>query len=53
VASYIVLGVVVSKFVLKREGKEIFPNYSFWTSLPGYSKVGVIVGFTCIFTGVR
>ncbi|XP_071812293.1 uncharacterized protein [Apostichopus japonicus] len=50
---YIVLGVLYMKFMKGASGKEVIPNYSFWTDFPGlvkdggkytYSKVGGMLG---------
>lgn len=39
---YVILGVVFQSYVRKAEGRERIPNYTFWTSLPGYIKDGAI-----------
>ncbi|KAL8609024.1 hypothetical protein ACOMHN_065250 [Nucella lapillus] len=36
---YLVAGVMFMKFVRKAEGKEVVPNYSIWTAIPGLIKV--------------
>jgi hypothetical protein len=36
---YFVAGVVVQKFVFKKEGVEMVPNSGFWLVLPGLIKV--------------
>ncbi|KAK7109053.1 uncharacterized protein [Littorina saxatilis] len=42
---YVAAGVGIQKGVRKASGKETFPNYTFWSSLPGFIKDGMI--FTC------
>jgi hypothetical protein len=36
---YFAAGVVVQKFVFKKEGMEMIPNSAFWLALPGLVKV--------------
>ncbi len=38
---YLVVGIVVSKFALHKEGSEIIPNKSFWKDLPFLVKVSL------------
>ncbi|KAH3818849.1 hypothetical protein DPMN_120576 [Dreissena polymorpha] len=38
---YIIGGVSFMKFVRRAEGKELLPNYGFWSNLPGYIKCTV------------
>ena len=35
-------GVLINKFVRKAEGREIVPNVTFWSGLPGHIKVGTV-----------
>ncbi|XP_076437068.1 cation-dependent mannose-6-phosphate receptor-like [Babylonia areolata] len=42
---YVVAGVLYMKFVKKSEGKELIPNHSFWTALPGLVKDGALYTF--------
>ena len=44
---YVIGGIIVMKFVMKREGKEVFPNYTFWTSGPGYVVVSCCSWLIC------
>lgn len=39
VIAYFVIGVIVMKKVKGAEGKEMIPNYDFWSNLPGLIKV--------------
>ncbi|XP_052260008.1 uncharacterized protein LOC127864390 isoform X2 [Dreissena polymorpha] len=39
---YIIGGVSFMKFVRRAEGKELLPNYGFWSNLPGYIKSGTL-----------
>jgi len=36
---YIIGGILLNKYARHIEGKEAFPNYSFWTDLPSLIKV--------------
>jgi len=42
---YIVIGLIVSKFVQKKKGLEIIPNLHFWKALPFLIKDGALVVF--------
>ncbi|KAL9966511.1 hypothetical protein ACROYT_G024596 [Oculina patagonica] len=44
VIAYIVCGILVNKYARELEGKEVFPNYSFWADVPYLIKDG------CVFT---
>ncbi|XP_025096341.1 uncharacterized protein LOC112565220 [Pomacea canaliculata] len=44
---YIVGGIVFQVGVRKSSGKEIIPNYSWWSSLPALIKDGMKFTFTC------
>ncbi|XP_064613850.1 uncharacterized protein LOC135477612 isoform X2 [Liolophura sinensis] len=39
---YIVAGILIQKFVRKAAGKEMIPQYSFWSATPGLIKDGVL-----------
>ncbi|XP_076460651.1 uncharacterized protein LOC143293563 [Babylonia areolata] len=43
---YIIAGVAVQKGVRKAAGKEMIPNYTFWSALPGLIKDGVLFTFS-------
>jgi len=47
--AYLVIGVIVNKFVRKKEGPEMIPNHEFWSSLPGLIKDG----FTFVINKIR
>ena len=38
---YILVGILVNKYGRNIEGREVLPNYSFWTDLPNLIKVCV------------
>lgn len=42
--AYIICGVLFNKYARQVEGKEVFPNYSFWADFPYLVKDG------CVFT---
>ncbi|XP_067648767.1 uncharacterized protein [Haliotis asinina] len=48
---YICVGAGVQKYARKAEGREIFPNYSFWAGLPGLIRDGTL--FTVSLCGRR
>ncbi|XP_052808889.1 uncharacterized protein LOC128237406 [Mya arenaria] len=41
IAVYVIGGVAFQKFVRKAQGKEIIPNYEFWSNTPRYLKSGL------------
>lgn len=41
---YIICGILFNKYARQVEGKEVFPNYSFWADFPYLVKDG------CVFT---
>ncbi|KAK6165703.1 hypothetical protein SNE40_022581 [Patella caerulea] len=43
---YVIVGVSVNKFARHATGKEVVPNYTFWTALPGLIKDGVLFIFS-------
>ena len=43
--TYMIVGVIVKKFVFKSEGMEVIPNHSFWADLPGLVKDGAVYFF--------
>ncbi|XP_041365147.1 uncharacterized protein LOC121380411 [Gigantopelta aegis] len=45
---YLLTGSVVQKYGRKAAGREIIPNYVFWSSVPGYIKSGFIFTGSCI-----
>ncbi|KAK7488281.1 hypothetical protein BaRGS_00020440 [Batillaria attramentaria] len=44
---YIGVGIAIQKGVRKAQGKEVIPNYSLWSSVPGLVKDGVKFTVTC------
>ncbi|KAL5007320.1 hypothetical protein ScPMuIL_016126 [Solemya velum] len=44
---YVGAGIAIQIFVRKASGRESVPNYSFWSTLPGMIKSGVLFTFTC------
>ncbi|KAL8609023.1 hypothetical protein ACOMHN_065249 [Nucella lapillus] len=52
---YLVAGVMFMKFARKAEGREVVPNYSIWTAIPGLIKDGVLFTFrrACSLCGRR
>lgn len=42
---YIILGALYNKFARSREGKEVFPHYTFWIELPVLVKEGGAYSF--------
>ena len=42
-AAYLIFGVIFMKFVKKAEGKEMIPNYEFWSSVPSDFKVFLLL----------
>lgn len=44
---YLVLGIVFQKFVRKAQGKELIPNYVFWSALPMYIISGIMFIICC------
>ncbi len=42
---YFVLGIVILKFALHKEGRDVVPNVEFWAALPGL----VVDGIKCVF----
>lgn len=47
---YILVGVAVQKGVRKATGKEMIPNYTFWSSVPGLIKVSQSIDAILTFT---
>ncbi|KAK6165699.1 hypothetical protein SNE40_022577 [Patella caerulea] len=43
---YVVVGVSINKYGRHATGKEVVPNYTFWTALPGLIKDGVLFAFS-------
>lgn len=41
VAVYVIGGVLINKFLLHRNGVEVFPNINFWAQLPGLVRDGL------------
>ena len=37
--AYFVVGIMIMKFKMNAEGKEIIPQSAFWTAIPGLIKV--------------
>lgn len=42
---YIACGILVNKYARHKEGKEVFPNYSFWADFPFLIKDGCVFSF--------
>lgn len=40
--AYIIFGALYNKFARSREGKEVFPHYTFWIELPLLVKVSLL-----------
>lgn len=45
---YFVVGMIVLKFAMHKEGREIVPQVDFWTSLPGLVLDGMKYAFCCV-----
>ena len=39
VTFYLLVGIIIMKFVRKANGKEVIPHVNFWLSIPGNAKV--------------
>lgn len=40
--TYIIVGALYNKFARNREGKDVFPHYTFWIELPVLVKVSLL-----------
>ncbi|KAJ7384165.1 hypothetical protein OS493_023494 [Desmophyllum pertusum] len=45
---YIMCGILLNKYARQVEGKEVFPNYSFWADFPYLIKDGCVFTFECL-----
>ncbi|KAK6166148.1 hypothetical protein SNE40_022911 [Patella caerulea] len=44
---YVIAGISFQRFARKASGKEMAPNYGFWSSMPGLVKDGVLFTVKC------
>ncbi|XP_071950907.1 cation-dependent mannose-6-phosphate receptor-like [Antedon mediterranea] len=43
---YLIAGVLINRFIRGAAGKELFPNYQFWTGFPSLVKDGVLLSIS-------
>ncbi|XP_005111229.1 uncharacterized protein LOC101853507 [Aplysia californica] len=48
---YVVVGIIIQKFMLHKSGKEVLPNYDTWSRLPRLIKDGIMYTVRCGKTG--
>ncbi len=46
---YFVLGIIILKFAMHKEGREVVPNVEFWAALPGLVLDGIKYVFVFVF----